>query len=202
MNSQPSSQPPVSGSSTPSQGISLRMVERVTRQTQRIALAWGVVSAVAFIVATLVPEALRGFIEFIRWLGLVVGLLYAGRWIQSTRLEHWLRYQAEKADEVPVEQDWSSIPNPTPKLFVRSYASIAEAAQRGWAFGKDQGVYDGHPVPAWAEMEGVRFVYDGLAPPTAAGAVPENVRLFGRLRYVEVKNANDSALAIEAAPQA
>ena len=194
MNTQPSSQPPVPGSPPPSNGLSLRMVEKVTRQTQRIALGWGVVSAIAFIVATIVPEALRGFIEFIRWLGLVVALLYAGRWIQSTRLEHWLRYQADQADDGTVEQDWSSIPSPTPKQFVRSYASVSEAAQRGWAFGQEQGIYDGQPVPAWAEMEGQRFVYDGLSVPNTAGAVPENVRLFGRLRYVNQKNANEEVL--------
>lgn len=205
MNTQPSSQPPVNESSAGFNGLSLRMVEKVSRQTQRIAMAWGIVSAVAFIAVSLVPEGYRGFVEFVRWVGLIVALLYAGRWIQSTRLEHWLRYQADVSGEaVSSGPNWAEIPSPTPKLFVRSYASVAEAAQRGWTFGKDQGFFDGKPVPEWAEMEGQRFVYDGLTAPSAAGAVPEHVRLFGRLRYVAVKQANEKTPSPEApaAPQA
>lgn len=189
MNIQPSSLPPTKSNDTVASGISLQMVERTTRHNQRAALAWGVLAAVAFVFASIVPENLKGFLEFLRWLGLVVALLYAGRWIQSTRLEQLIRYHAD-AQEGGGEPDWSTIPA-TSRPSVRSFVSLKEAAEHGWAFGESQGTYDGHPIPLWAEMGGERFVYERLTDPHPAGVVPEQVRLFGRLRYVLADKANE-----------
>ena len=197
MNIQPSSHPPTNSNDTVASGISLRMVERTTRHNQRVALAWGVLAAVAFVFSSIVPENVKGFLEFFRWLGLVVALLYAGRWIQSTRLEQLIRYHAD-AQEGGVEPDWSTVPA-TSRPSVRSYVSLKEAAESGWTFGETQGMYDGHPIPMWAEIGGERFVYERLADPQPAGVVPEQVRLFGRLRYVLSDKANDTAAALPSA---
>lgn len=191
MNIQPSPQPPTHRTEPGSGGVSLRMVEQVSRDTQRRAFAWGVLAVVAFALHPVLPEVARGACEFVRWTGLVVALLYAGRWIQSTRLEQWLRFQAAEAGpagssvqayEANSGPDWTQI-QPSARLSVRSYVSVEEAQSRGWSFGAAHGSFDGKPVPAWAEFNGERFDYAGLATQTGSGIVPEHTRLFGRLRY-------------------
>lgn len=84
------------------------------------------------------------------------------------------------------------------QLHVRAYASVQEARELGWVFGPQQGFFGGESVPAWAECEGRRFVFDGLASGnTLSGVVPEHVRVFGRLRYVQpTANATGPTLAL------
>lgn len=165
------------------------MAEQYSRKTQRLALVWGLVAVGGFVGSTLVDPLNKSIFDFARWVSLVIALLYAGRWIQCHRMEQWLRSRfASEAEDAEAGTpsssgpDWSHLPRAS-RLAVRSYSSVEEALANGWSFGKTKAHYEDRPVPEWAMYEGDRFGFDGLDAGMTAGVVPENVRLFGRLRY-------------------
>ena len=53
-------------------------------------------------------------------------------------------------------------------------------------FGAAAAKFDGKPVPGEASFEGARYVFDGICGENVVGMVPDNIRVFGRLKYKAV----------------
>lgn len=174
--SAPSDLPPQEASSQ------IRMVKAAGRNLLRLALGWAAMALLCF-VASRLSQAQPSLLA-LGGVGLAgaIGLIYLGRWLQNRRMERWLQSRCDASlDGQPrglpdIDESFSS-------FSVRAYSSIGEARSRGWSFGPHAGQFQGDTIPAWAQVDGQRFFFAGLAPAGGMPIVPDDVRLFGRLRY-------------------
>ncbi len=182
MNTHPS---PSNASPNPMDTASmLRMMEAASRRLFYYGLIWLAAAVVAFAVSNSVSSApLQDLLSFFKWVAAIVGVLFLGRWLQNQRVYHWFAYQAD----VPgTTQDWGTIPSPSLRPASQLFASLDEAVKRGWSLGQASRQQNNQPVPDWVEFQGQRFDYAGQVGlrGLTAGAINENERLFGNLRYV------------------
>jgi hypothetical protein len=66
---------------------------------------------------------------------------------------------------------------------IRSYANLDDAKSHGWEFSDPIARLDEQPVPSEASFRGASYAFDGLLPARLLGAVPKDMRVFGRLCY-------------------
>ena len=160
----------------------LKMVEVAGRNLLRLALGWGAMAVLCFIASRLSQANPSSLALAGTGLSGAVGLIYLGRWLQNQRMERWLRHRCE-ASLNGQTNDFSGMGDAFSSFSVRAYSSVKEARTRGWSFGPDAGSFQGDTIPAWAQVDGQRFFFAGLAPVGGLPIVPDDVRLFGRLRY-------------------
>lgn len=178
-----SSQPTSQNRDSQDVAVELQAVESANRRLQRNVLVWMGAAVVGFVVSEMMADPNASLLSQGAVVCSAMGLIYAGRWLQGTKTLAWLRSKNESRPEI----DWSEIPESGGVSEMRLFASIEEAVKRGWVAGPVVAMFGGTAVPEWMECDGKRYAFDGLMGSSGSGFVPENLRVFGRLRFLAAK---------------
>lgn len=167
----------------------LKFMDELTQRLRRTALWWVGGTLTGYIASSSLSDPASSLLYHASLACMCVSLVYVGRWVQGLNTMAWLRARDEDGPEI----DWSEIPESGAASEVRSFASVEEATERGWKAGPAVAMFNGAPVPEWMECNGKRYAFDGLTGSPNMGFVPENLRLFGRLRFLAPSKADESA---------
>jgi len=101
----------------------------------------------------------------------------------------WLEAKAFSFDEVLPSQLGNASEHSSPNLAhlasedIRVFSSLDDGSRHGWTFENEVGRLGSTPLFLWATFQGKKWKYDGLTSESREAVVPEDVRLFGQLRY-------------------
>lgn len=88
---------------------------------------------------------------------------------------------------------------------IRVFASSEDGGRHGWTFQEKIGRLGASDLYLWAEFQGKKWKYDGLNGEDRDVVVPEDMRLFGKVRYLAcdpiVENTASKNIVVEKALQ-
>lgn len=183
-----SSQSTSSGVSLKDAHQQLEAAEGASRRLQITLGVWLAAAVLSYLVSHTLSEHAASLLSQAAVVCAAMGLVYAGRWLQSLKALSWFRSRVQKPSEI----DWSEIPESGTAHELRLFSSVEEATSRGWAAGPTVAMFGGTPVPEWMEYDGHRYLFDGLVSSSRLGFVPENMRVFGRLGFLASPEDSES----------
>ena len=87
---------------------------------------------------------------------------------------------------------------------IRVFGSMEDGQRHGWTFQEQVGHLGETPLYLWAEFQDKKWKYDGLNGDDRDVVVPEEMRLFGKVRYLACEPAVEKTaknIVVEKAPQ-
>lgn len=75
---------------------------------------------------------------------------------------------------------------------IRVFGSLEDGQRHGWSFEEEIGRLGSTTLYLWAEFEGKKWRYDGLNASNNDAVIPEDMRVFGKVRYTESEVSSES----------
>lgn len=166
----------------------------------RVILLGSTLASVALVVAGMVLNAKPAWMDIATPLSVVLTL-----WM----LWHESRKFSFDAVEISAPTGDQNVSSPLVHLAsdqIRVFGSLEDGQRHGWSFEEEIGRLGTTTLYLWAEFEGKKWRYDGLNASTNDAVIPEDMRVFGKVRYTVSEVSSESVankhITVEKSPQA
>lgn len=165
----------------------------------RVVLLGSAFASVALVVAGMSLESKPAWMDLATPAAVVLTLWML--WLEARKFS----FDAIVENETPSENNKSG--NPIVHLTsdqIRVFGSMEDGQRHGWIFQEEVGHLGEAPLYLWAEFQGKKWKYDGLNGEDRDVVIPEEMRLFGKVRYLACEPIAEKAaknVVVEKAPQ-
>lgn len=165
----------------------------------RVVLLGSAFTSIALVVAGMVLSAKPAWMDLATPLAVVLTLWML--WHESRKFS----FDAADVSTASMDQNTNAPIVHLASDQIRVFGSLEDGQRHGWSFQEEIGRLGSTTLYLWAEFEGKKWKYDGLNASNNDAVIPEDMRIFGKVRYTVSEVASESVankpLVIEKSPQ-
>lgn len=154
----------------------------------RVVLLGSAIASVALVAAGMVLETKPVWLDLATPIAVVATLWML--WLEARKFSFDTFVENEKNSQ---ENEAGTVVHLTSDQ-IRVFGSLEDGQRHGWTFEEKVGDLGKAPVYLWAQFQGKKWKYDGLNGEAKDAIIPEEMRLFGKMRYLACEPALESAI--------